>query len=152
MSSGATRAGYPKALFTRYIFAHNIAIKRYCDKKTFFGPWISTGQGKLFKKIKVCFFRAYLGWSIETCVSKLSFYCISFYRNIVILFAKTSRVNKALKMLTDFWVETYCVMHYKTRELKTDFSYFVESLQNISIFKRRKNKTAVLDLITQTFS
>jgi len=44
---------------------------------------------------------AYLGWSIETCVSKLSFYCISFYRNIAILCAKTSRVNKALKSKKD---------------------------------------------------
>jgi len=26
----------PKALFTRDILTHNIAIKRYCDKKTFF--------------------------------------------------------------------------------------------------------------------
>jgi len=27
----------PKALFTRGIFTHNIAIKRYCDKKIFSG-------------------------------------------------------------------------------------------------------------------
>ncbi len=36
-------------LFTRDIFAHNIAIKYI------FGPWISTGQGKLFKKSRYVF-------------------------------------------------------------------------------------------------
>jgi len=31
---------------------HNIAIKRYCDKKDIFEPWISKGQGKhLTKKL-----------------------------------------------------------------------------------------------------
>jgi len=44
------------------------------------------------------FFRAYLGWSIENCGSKLFFlsqYLLSFYRNIV------SRVNKALTLTVD---------------------------------------------------
>jgi len=55
---------FVKALFTWDIFTHNIAIKRYCNKDIF-GPWISKGQGKLFKKIGVCFFRAFLGWSLR---------------------------------------------------------------------------------------
>ena len=39
-------------------------------------------------------------WSIETCVSKLYLYCISFYLFIVILCAKMSRVTKALSYLS----------------------------------------------------
>jgi len=87
-----------KALFTRYNLTHNIAIK-----KNIFEPWMSKGQGKLLKKksryikqtqIKVCFKTVYLGWSIETCVSKLSFYHIFFYLFIAILCVKMYRVNK----------------------------------------------------------
>jgi len=36
-----------KALFTRDILTHNIAIKRYCDKKNIFEPLIYIDQGKL---------------------------------------------------------------------------------------------------------
>ncbi len=71
---------------------------------------MSKGQGKLLTKklIKVhkqntnrgIFLRAYLGWSIETCVSKSSFYCISLYLFIAILCAKMSRMNKALMILS----------------------------------------------------
>jgi len=42
------------------------------------------------------FLRAYLGWSIETCVSKLYLYCLSFYLFIAILCAKISSVFKPL--------------------------------------------------------
>ncbi len=38
------------ALFTQDILTHNIAIKRYCNKNIFLGPWMSTGQGKLLTK------------------------------------------------------------------------------------------------------
>jgi len=48
--------------------------------------------------------RAYLGWSIEIGVSKLSFYRISFYLFIAILCAKMSRVNKALVTSQDHFV------------------------------------------------
>ncbi len=45
---------------------------------------------------KVCwdFLRAYLGWSIETYVSKLSNFKMSFYLFIAILCAKMSSVYK----------------------------------------------------------
>ncbi len=68
---------YIKALYTQDIFAHNIAIKiycnkkycdkkycdeEYCDKKYYFEPCMSEGQGKLLSKkinnkpkIKACF-------------------------------------------------------------------------------------------------
>ncbi len=36
-----------KALFTRDILTHNIAIKRYCNKKDIFEPLVSIYQGKL---------------------------------------------------------------------------------------------------------
>ncbi len=43
--------------FTRDILAHNIAIKRYCDKNIFFEPWISmSNQGKLLMNHKSRYF------------------------------------------------------------------------------------------------
>ncbi len=57
-------------------------------------------------QIKVCFYRAYLGWSIETCVSKLRIYRISSYlKKIKILCAKMSWVNKALRIKK--WVPNF---------------------------------------------
>jgi len=43
------------------------------------GPWISIGQGKLFKKIKVCLLRAYLGWSLKHVARYDFFIAISQY-------------------------------------------------------------------------
>jgi len=42
-----------------------------------------TNQGKLLTQGMLGFLRAYLGWTIETFVSKLSNTKISFYHNIV---------------------------------------------------------------------
>jgi hypothetical protein len=39
-----------KALFTRDIFGHNIAIKRYWDKNIFLTIDFKTNQGKLLTK------------------------------------------------------------------------------------------------------
>ncbi len=103
-------------------YKSNLVLFRAVTHKTFshtilwykeiFEPWISTGQGKLLTKsryikklIKVCFFRAYHGWSLKHVdrndlfnqnylLIAISFYCniflsqylfiaISFYRNIV---------------------------------------------------------------------
>jgi len=88
--------------FCMFVFIHSLYLRPYSHetfwptilrKKDIFEPWMSKDQGKLLtKKIKVhkqntvsryVFLNAYLGWSIETCVSKLPFYNISFYRNIV---------------------------------------------------------------------
>ncbi len=85
-------------------YSHETFSHTILRLKDIFGPWISISQDKLLKNQGMFFFRAYLGWSIETCVS---FYCIPFYRNITILCAKTSRVNKALTWLfcleINFW-------------------------------------------------
>jgi len=40
-----------KGRYTLDIFTHNIATKRYCDKKIIFEPWMSKGHGKLLTKI-----------------------------------------------------------------------------------------------------
>jgi hypothetical protein len=64
--------------------------ERYCNKNIFLSHLcLKAKVSKLLTKnksryinktqIKVCFYRVYLGWSIETCVSKLYFYHISFY-------------------------------------------------------------------------
>ncbi len=45
-----------KALYTLNIFTHNIAIKRYCNKKDNFEPWMSKGQGKLLTNHKSRYF------------------------------------------------------------------------------------------------
>jgi len=80
----------PSALFTHNIFAHNIAIKRYCDKKDVFGPWMSIGQGKLLSKHNTRYIRLLtrfyksLPWLfIRNLLLKMSNVAISFYRNIV---------------------------------------------------------------------
>ncbi len=89
------KSSHCKASFTRDILTHNIAIKRYCDKKIFLSHWLimakvssqrTTNQGTLS-------FVKSLPWPLEVNGSK-----ISFYRNffIAILYVKMSRVNKAL--------------------------------------------------------
>jgi len=74
------------ALFTRDILAHNIAIKRFCDKKDNFEPQVSFDQGKLLGTLHLFLSLPWLG--IETYGSKIYFYIsfilnISFYRNFV---------------------------------------------------------------------
>jgi len=65
---------------------------QYCDKKTFLG------HGSLKTKVSSLknqgmFFQSLPWLVIETCGSKLSFFAISFYRNIAMLCGKMSRVN-----------------------------------------------------------
>jgi len=48
--TGLRISGLSRAHVTHDIFAHNIAIKRYCDKKDNYDTWISKGQGKLLTK------------------------------------------------------------------------------------------------------
>jgi len=81
-----------KALFTRDILTHNIAMKRYCDKKIFsrhrlvlakIRSYRTTNQGNL------CFIKSLPWLVLKSMAQKYLFITISFYRNIV------SRVNKA---------------------------------------------------------
>ncbi len=67
--------------------AHNIAIKRYCDKII-----LSHTQGILHYFLSL----PWLG--IKTYRSKISFYCNIFYLFIAILCTKMSHVNKALSL------------------------------------------------------
>jgi hypothetical protein len=93
-----------KALFTRDILTHNIAIKRYCDKKTFFIQFFLLSDLKIFIFGQFCstdvsgYYNLYGKSSLMTTVwkdfemqlqyfdKKMSLYCnifLSFYRNIV---------------------------------------------------------------------
>ncbi len=86
-----------KASFTRDILAHNIAIKRYWDKKIILRQrFLLTNQGKLLKKIT---------WFVFCLCTLISFFdsrhpwlkniFLSQYLFIAILCSKMSCVNKA---------------------------------------------------------
>jgi len=74
-------------------FCTQFCQKTILQQKYIFGPWISISQGKLFEKIKVCFIRAYLCWSLKHVAQNYFFYhkiailcdTMSFYRNIFLL-------------------------------------------------------------------
>jgi hypothetical protein len=72
-----------KALFTHNIFAHNIAIKRYCEDN--FEPQVSFGQGKLLAQGTLHSFLSLPWLGMETYGSKIFLlqYHLSFYRNIL---------------------------------------------------------------------
>jgi len=77
-----------KALFTRDIFAHNIAIKRYFD----FSQYISIEQ----HKVCCVFIITYLCWALKSMSEILQ------YLFIAILCAKMSRVTWALNCASFF--------------------------------------------------
>jgi len=75
---------------------HNIAIKRYCNKKDIFEPQVSFGQGKLLAQGTFHSFLSLSWLGKKTYGSKYIFIVMSFYLFIAILFAKMSRVNMVL--------------------------------------------------------
>jgi len=64
-----------KALITRDILAHNIAIKRYCDKNIILSHRFLLCQGKLWAQGTLYSFLSSPWLGIETLCSKMSFYC-----------------------------------------------------------------------------
>ncbi len=106
-----------QALFTQDILTHNIAIKRYCDKKTFSRHrFLQNNQGKLFKEHTLIYLLfMHLGSFIcqELTLANrnrwLKNIFLSQYLFIAILCVKMSRVNKALSLE----ISNLCLTLYK---------------------------------------
>ncbi len=88
-----------KAWLTRDILTHNIAIKRYCNKKIFLShgfQWLTkVNSYQNLKYFDLWFVKSLPRLVIEIHGSKISFIALSFYLFITILCAKMSLVNKA---------------------------------------------------------
>jgi len=80
----------PKALFTPDILAHNIAIKRYCDKKTFLSKYFS----HISKSYQIDIINIFNSHG-ENYIYWLKNIFLSQYLFITILCAKMTGVNRA---------------------------------------------------------
>ncbi len=91
-----------KNFFTRDILAHNILIKRYCNKKILLShgfQWLTKVSSQPNTKYLDLWFVKSLPWPIEVNASKISFYRNLFF--IAILCVKMSHVNKFI------WAPTF---------------------------------------------
>jgi len=112
-----------------------------------------TNQGKLLTKLNpryVMVLRAYLGWSIEAYVSKLTKYILSFYRNVSILCAKISSVYKPLTWLNFIIIKCFdTIIYMKTQWLQTNKMQHYCRKENAWEAERERERVALIkSLIT----
>ncbi len=88
---------HDKALFTHNIFAHNIAMKRYCNKKIFFSSKYCSYISKSYQINRKTYFQ-FTRWK-KYWLKNIYLSQYLFYLFIAILCVKMSRVNKALGIL-----------------------------------------------------
>ncbi len=99
----------PKAQFTHNIFAHNIEIKRYCNKRkmTFFLHFFSCVNWKYLFLHNYAYWNQvwkYFKMPLQYFYKKCLFIFLSQYLFIAKLCAKISRVNKALDRGISEWI------------------------------------------------